>query len=270
MRRLPPVLLLAACTADLSDSAVETGEPGESYLVPTALLVTGAFGYDPEADQTRHFFADAHDERPLPPWMELAVAQVDPADGTTSSCTIHLQATSSELPRAAWVEEADGAEGIGLRFGFTLEAEGSDTCHRWDPDAWGDPTELALRWEWGLTVNDLRPELVAEGGEHSVRDAVVATEGLESWEHQWEPYLVGGGVRWSGLEEPGGVSTWGWAVGYEVDEDWVLVEETSERGGGHEGVHIPREAILEGEALPRGVYAVALVVPIDAEGLRAR
>jgi hypothetical protein len=269
----------AADTADPSDPSdpadtaapTDTSESAE-FLTPVSVLGGGGFGYDPDLGTTVPYFLDEFDVLPLMPWMELRFAQVD-AEGVAAEACIATLQHFGDIGLADWASNATaaGAPEIRLAIEFPSDVGIGHTCHDWDPLVWGDdPSALIAAIGLGLVVGTMEPDMAATGTDTSLFDGIVAEHGVEVWEEYFADNVVGGGMRATTLAEtvPGGVWSWSYAFGYQVDEHFVMLsEEHPETKGTESLVPIPATDIEAADTLPRGVYAVIGWLPVDAPRL---
>jgi hypothetical protein len=296
---IPLLLMASACSdgkapseheTDPSDSggvtdsgSTATDDTGQEqvYLEPIALVVRGAFAYDPDLETTRTYYLDEHDAWAMPPWMELEITLRDPDTLEESKCFVSLQSTDEALSLADWASDAAPAA---LWFGAELGAPSvTDNCFDLDPQLWGDDIAATVEASsWGIGVGDLRSELTT-GGKDCLEAAVIASSGTEEWEEHWSDYVFGGGVFSSAMDtddvHPGGIDTWAYGFAYEVDDGFVMQFEDEPDTGHHDdeqqaglrsGDHpipIPRTEIEAASGLPRAVYTVSLWTPLNPADL---
>ncbi len=272
---LGAALLALGCSSEPAPAPPGTGAGGggagggAATIEPVTFTVRGAFGYDPDDGATRAYYPDATSPVPLNPWLELVVTQRT-ADGTDAfNCIVSLFTSQPAHADAGWPAP---------RFGLALtEAGHQSSCYGWDPARFRDPDDAAGSFTWGLAVGALRAEL-DEGGSASLRATMPELPPRE-WEEHWGPFLMGGMLHWSALAEaepsqPDGLYDWGYAIGYEVDDDFIVqyhdappADDDATRArhlDGGDPRQIPRDLIEAAPTLPRGVYVITVTRPLDA------
>lgn len=227
---------------DHTGAYTEDTGPDGGYIDAAAFTVRASFGWDAT---TRRIRTTADHELGWLP-MEVDVVLLD-TDALTSgidertSCAVRMT-FEDPVEVAGWVAGHGGWIGLDVPPGATV----IDGCRFYGlPSLFRGAAGAAVSgFTWGAALTPL---------EGAVRDTLLAELGKSGWAGL-EPYAVGAGVRSDALTDlEDGWSPAGYAVGYEVTENF-------ERKVDAVGLPVPMSAASIGGAdgPPSGYYALSL------------
>jgi len=244
----------ADCTSD--DACAK------DYFNPEAFVMSADFAYNKEANEIRQI--GYPDGSTLPPMITLTLALEDYLTGADESakCDIFVGYTgTTPITPTLWVFTETYQNGTAsattqtVHYGFTLPSEGTEvlgtSCtaeegFELDPE-WGT-VEDVVSWTWGAGIGNFRPD---------VDNAIKSSEGYEN--------LVGGGMFWSAAADPNDVNapgylSVGYAVGFQVDADGVVVADSQGNGQFLD----PADIVTDDGVPPTGYYRVFSAYGFDA------
>lgn len=252
------------------DPTLPECQPVIEYFEPSAILVSGLFGYDSATQTARHYLLPTG--AAVNPTMELLIVadDYDPAFEDTF-CAIVFEfdtAVNGGMNAGSWVAAADADNSQNVMFGITFPATSevltNCTDLDFDPELWTeDPVAHITSQVWGLGLSSLDSDV-----ETALETEVVRQLGQEAWDEDWAPYLIGGGLHWNTATPygvPGGFFNFNFANGYAVTEtfvlDWVdqngnqTYDPPSQSAAGDDLVPILASDATDG-SLPSGAYSI--------------
>ncbi|GEM_PF-6273174 len=260
-------LSVACRPADSLDSSPtvptdsDTTRPASELRV-AGFTVSGAFGYDPDNQRALPYYFGDITTPEIMPWLEFYFS-LEADNQLPGPCRISVQLSATPVDGAPW-----SADPVMFGIDYPWDDLGyDDTCPDMDPAIYPDTLiNLIKAWTFGIGVTP-----ITDDGYAAIEAHVVDLEGQIEWDTYWADNVVGGAVSWAALD---GLSTEGWALGFEVDDDMVLTSQAPSAEGPPPPPHdpslvvaLPRETIEAATGLPRGVYAVNSRIQFSPEDL---
>jgi len=250
---------------DCEDSDCATDDDcAPDYFTPEAFLVNGDFVYNKEANEIRQI--GYPDSTVVPPiiTVTLATEEYFQTGDETQKCDVYLAYTgTTPITPTLWDFTETYANGNAeattrtVHSGFKLpdtDVTVNTTCTAeegfdLDPE-WGTIEDVAS-WTWGVGVGTFRPD---------VQDALEGSDGFDK--------LVGGGMFWSAAADPNDVNApgymaIGYAVGFQVDADGVVIADSQGNGTFID----PADIVTDDGVPPTAYYRVFSAYGFDASYL---